>query len=310
MSEVTRRDPTVVRQAEPKPEVPQDSGALDDSDELIEQAGTHLRRTVPQRAASTMSRAQWESETARMRAIAEGGTELADEDEADVAAALASLDMPPGDSPSMPIRPLGEPRTTMLVRGRGQQEPRTTRMPPRQQAAGGPVAEPPTTMMGRRGGSTTVAPPTLRRPTPRGDAPLTRRPVESRPYEDTAYIAVPRDSSREVLREGPGAMGAGAAVGAGLVTFAAMLLRLAAIALIGLIVVNAIPIGLRSLRIHIVNLTTTLGSLIPAALSGRLVVPTAFGGSFRGDFAFVAICLFVVDWLLTKVAARLRGGVR
>lgn len=290
-------------------------------------ADAHVRRTLPQRAAAGMSRAQWESATSSMRALSVGGQELVDEDEADVAAALASLDMPPAESPSMPI-PMQEPRTTMLNRNA---EPRTTML------ARDGAPEPRTTMLdrGARGpaqtgpaparttyaprpmqadyatqpsqtsyasqaanpGSTAPSPPTVR-----------REVVASRPYEDTAYVNAPRGVAYDERYADAGRVSGGAAVAAGLLSFFAILLRLLAIALIVLVIVNAIPIGLGNFRVHIVNITGWFDNFIPQALSGRLAIQTVFGGTFRGDLALCSIGLFVIDWLLSRLSAWLKRG--
>lgn len=289
---------------------------LGDSDEWADEESSRMRRVVPQRAASSMSRAQWESATSQMRAIAVGGQELADSDEADVEAALASLDvLPPEAGFSMSYPPVRqrEPRTALLD-GRDtrttvlrDREPRTTLLDdPRQTGAGvrGTGAYPRSSAPVRDdAGSTTV-----RRPTPRTQAPLTRRPVESLPYEDGAYIDVPRDMEREVRAARGGSVGAGAAVGAALLRVLAVALWLCAFALVALVVVNAIPVGLGGIRIHIVNLTARIDALLPAALSGALAFPTAFGGTFRGDLAACSLVLFVVEWLLARGARGLREG--
>lgn len=44
----------------------------------------------------------------------------------------------------------------------------------------------------------------------------------------------------------------------------------------------------------------------PGVLVGRLSLETPFGGLFRGDFAVVALCLFVLDWVCLRVSANLR----
>ena len=50
----------------------------------------------------------------------------------------------------------------------------------------------------------------------------------------------------------------------------------------------------------------TLNGMVPSAISGMLVIPTPLGGAFRGDFALLAIALFVVDWACLRIASALR----
>ena len=43
-----------------------------------------------------------------------------------------------------------------------------------------------------------------------------------------------------------------------------------------------------------------------AGLEGLLVIQTPLGGAFRGDFALFAVIVFIIDWVICKVAASLR----
>lgn len=199
-----------------------------------------------------------------------------------------------------------EAATRYLPREQAMREPRTTMLDPQTRPA---RQEARTTMLGREGapqqqaqgaGSTMVAPPTLRR-----DAPVARPAAPSRPYDDGAYVNSRRDAFLDERHEYPGAA---AATGAGLLSFVAILLRLAAIAIIGLIIVTAIPMGLGSFRIHIVNLMARIDDFLPSAIAGKLVFQTVFGGTFRGDLALLSLGLFIIDWLLSRGAMRLRGG--
>ena len=83
-----------------------------------------------------------------------------------------------------------------------------------------------------------------------------------------------------------------------------LLLRLAAIGMCALVVVMAVPslVG----RLSLLQVVETVTSLMPSQLAGVLVIPTPFDGAFRGDFGIAAFVLFVVDWLLTRLRARMR----
>lgn len=87
-----------------------------------------------------------------------------------------------------------------------------------------------------------------------------------------------------------------------------LLLRLTAMALCALVVVLAVPALGEQLgdRLSLMRIATAVGSLIPSQLSGLVVIATPFGGAFRGDFAGTAFCLYVIDWLLTRLRFRLR----
>lgn len=58
--------------------------------------------------------------------------------------------------------------------------------------------------------------------------------------------------------------------------------------------------------LNMVGIAMGLNELVPEAISGQLVVPTPFGGAFRGDFFLMALGLFILDWLLCRVSASLR----
>lgn len=84
----------------------------------------------------------------------------------------------------------------------------------------------------------------------------------------------------------------------GALAFAA---RVAAVLLVALTVANIFATG--AVRAAILPLTTWLGRLVPEGLAGSLVFRTPFGGAFRGDFAVLAVGLFVLDWLLSKLSS-------
>ncbi len=84
----------------------------------------------------------------------------------------------------------------------------------------------------------------------------------------------------------------------------AVLLRIAALALCAIVVAGAFPFV--STRLRLTYLVNFVNPLIPDFISGLVVFQTPFGGAFRGDFAFAALVLFILDWICMKVAARYR----
>lgn len=100
------------------------------------------------------------------------------------------------------------------------------------------------------------------------------------------------------------ARGGGYAVGRGFLLFFAWLMRLCAIAMVLLVLLNAL--GLSVLRPTLTNVTDAVNSFLPWHEAPGLSVDTPFGGVFRGDLALVALGLFLLDWVLCKVRAGLR----
>lgn len=49
-----------------------------------------------------------------------------------------------------------------------------------------------------------------------------------------------------------------------------------------------------------------LTSITPSGLLGSLSFATVLGGAFRGDFALIAVFLFLVDWVCLKASSSLR----
>ena len=83
-------------------------------------------------------------------------------------------------------------------------------------------------------------------------------------------------------------------------------LRLAAIALAGVVVASAVLTDAHRVSlVEALNLTTTL---MPPVLLGRLVYETPFGGAMRGDLMVASLVLFFADWLCVRHAAALRQG--
>ena len=85
---------------------------------------------------------------------------------------------------------------------------------------------------------------------------------------------------------------------------AGILCRVAAIALSALVV--ALCFSGFSSRALLLGVTNVITSLLPSVISGILVFVTPFDGAFRGDFALVAVMLFVLDWVLQRVSSALR----
>ncbi|NLQ12757.1 hypothetical protein HGI81_02685 [Olsenella sp. KGMB02461] len=83
----------------------------------------------------------------------------------------------------------------------------------------------------------------------------------------------------------------------------AYLARIAAILLSGLVVILCLG---TATNLGVVGVIMTLNGMVPSAISGMLVIPTPLGGAFRGDFALLAIALFVVDWAAMRIASALR----
>lgn len=84
--------------------------------------------------------------------------------------------------------------------------------------------------------------------------------------------------------------------------------RLSAIFLSGVVVLDSLSLGAG--RTQLLRITAAISSAIstalPFGLAGSYVIDTPFGGAFRGDFAVVALVLFVIDWILCRIRARLR----
>lgn len=90
-----------------------------------------------------------------------------------------------------------------------------------------------------------------------------------------------------------------------------MVVRLAAyLCRVGAWVLSAMVVLLSlgtAASLGLVGFAMGLNDLVPEAISGQLVVPTPFGGAFRGDFFLMALGLFIIDWLLCRLSASLRG---
>lgn len=94
------------------------------------------------------------------------------------------------------------------------------------------------------------------------------------------------------------------AVGRGFLLFFAWVMRLFAIAMVLLVLLNAL--GLSILRPTLTVAMDYINAFLPWHEGAALMVDTPFGGVFRGDLALVALGFFVLDWVLCKIRAGLR----
>ena len=65
-------------------------------------------------------------------------------------------------------------------------------------------------------------------------------------------------------------------------------------------------IGFGPLRALVMYANLAVQSLVPQFLLGYAVIPTVFGGVLRGDLVFVAVLCACFDFLLQRLAYRLR----
>lgn len=84
---------------------------------------------------------------------------------------------------------------------------------------------------------------------------------------------------------------------------AAVVARVLAVVLCVLVFVDSLDLG--TLHTVLLDVNGFVSNLVPQSVSGLLVFRTPMGGAFRGDFALVAVALFVIDWLLARAAARI-----
>ena len=83
----------------------------------------------------------------------------------------------------------------------------------------------------------------------------------------------------------------------------AVVVRVLAVALCVLVVVDSFDVG--TLHTALLGVNGLATGAIPQPIQGVLVFRTPMGGAFRGDFALVAVALFVIDWLLARAAYRI-----
>lgn len=58
--------------------------------------------------------------------------------------------------------------------------------------------------------------------------------------------------------------------------------------------------------VPVADATYWLTRLIPSAIRGIFVFTSPLGGAFRGDFAIVAVALFILDWALMRLSSAVR----
>lgn len=97
--------------------------------------------------------------------------------------------------------------------------------------------------------------------------------------------------------------GRGHGLARGILLLVSWALRLAALGLVALVVVNCLTMGN---RVAIMRITAQVAQLLPRSLAGLYVIDSPFGGVFRGDFAIAAVVLFVLDWIVARIRRRLR----
>ncbi len=59
-------------------------------------------------------------------------------------------------------------------------------------------------------------------------------------------------------------------------------------------------------RLGLVQLTVDLSRALPAIIAGWGVIASPFGGVFRFDFALVAACLYLLDFVCARMSRVLR----
>ena len=87
-------------------------------------------------------------------------------------------------------------------------------------------------------------------------------------------------------------------------TLLAIVVRMLAVALCILVVVLCFAGA--AAKLGIVWLVTDISRATPDLIAGYGVIASPFGGVFRLDFAVVALCLFILDYILSRVARALR----
>lgn len=93
-------------------------------------------------------------------------------------------------------------------------------------------------------------------------------------------------------------------VGRALLLIIAWAVRLCALAMFALLMLNVLSIS--PLRSYVTWATDLVTSYFPWRYYGLLTIDTPFGGVFRGDMAIITLLLFIVDWLICRLRANLR----
>lgn len=219
-------------------------------------------------------------------------------------AAIASLDeIVTGPFPDMTGSPLEEPRTTVLNNHQGA-------APQAGYGAGAPAyAQAPSMTQAYAPGQAAAGyevPPTVVRPVtqrPVSQMPAPVNAVPSQPYDDPyanpVDIRAQERAARRAERDArPSFLRRFAAF---MLRLAALFPRLGAIGLCGLVIAGALP--WLSNRGKVITALSIASQFVPERISGIFVTQTPFGGAFRGDLALAAFILFLVDWLMVKMAS-------
>ncbi len=90
----------------------------------------------------------------------------------------------------------------------------------------------------------------------------------------------------------------------GLLLLLAWIFRLAALAMVVLVILNGLSLPV--FRSTLATVTDVITSYLPWRNVGLLAVDTPFGGVLRGDLSLIALFLFVMDWLLCRSRRALR----
>ena len=150
-------------------------------------------------------------------------------------------------------------------------------------------------------------------PAPRYDVPQTPRYAQPQPATSpqrpqrtpvpaqSAFNTVPSASPSEILSALPFPLRHTLAF---CCIALAWCLRMFSWAQVAVCVVSMIGFG--PLRALVMYANLAVQSLVPQFLLGYAVIPTVFGGVLRGDLVFVAVLCACFDFLLQKLAYRLR----
>lgn len=140
-----------------------------------------------------------------------------------------------------------------------------------------------------------------------------RQEATRRRYADQADVSlgggqargyVPAGSVRRddyYIEEEPEVRGGFRAVFRGFFLLLAWAVRLCALGLFVVVMLNAMPVP--AIRHYVAYATELVTSLLPWGRILTLAVDTPFGGTFRCDLCILSLVLFVLDWLLCRIRA-------
>lgn len=94
------------------------------------------------------------------------------------------------------------------------------------------------------------------------------------------------------------------AVARGLLLIIAWTLRLVAVALFVLTMLNIVSLSF--IEVPVTRVTDILTSYFPWRTIGLLAIDTPFGGVFRGDLSLLMLLFFLLDWLVCRLRSSLR----